>query len=52
MAHLAEYGHPGSLPTVFVIDAEGKLHSTDAQRELDTLIPRLSEKSGALLSDQ
>ena len=35
-----------SLLTVFVIDAEGRLHSTDAQRELDTLIPRLLKKSG------
>ena len=36
-----------SLPTVFVIDAEGKLHSTEAQRELETMIPRLLERPGA-----
>ena len=32
-----------SFPTVFLIDADGKLYSTDARRELVTLIPRLLE---------
>ena len=29
------------LPAVFLIDAEGKLYSTNAERELETLIPQL-----------
>ena len=29
------------LPAVFLIDAEGKLHSTEAEGKLDVLIPRL-----------
>jgi thiol-disulfide isomerase/thioredoxin len=33
------------LPTVFLIDADGKLYSTEAQGELETLIPRLLAKS-------
>jgi hypothetical protein len=36
-----------TLPTVFVIDADGKLYSTEAQGELETMIPRRLEKSGA-----
>jgi hypothetical protein len=35
------------LPVVFLIDAEGKLYSTEAEGQLDTLIPRLLEKSTA-----
>jgi RNA polymerase sigma factor (sigma-70 family) len=35
------------LPTVFLIDAEGKLYSTEAEGELDTLIPLLLEKARA-----
>jgi hypothetical protein len=34
-----------SLPTVFLIDAEGKLYSTEAEGELETLIRRLLEKA-------
>lgn len=33
------------IPTVFLIDAEGKLYSTEARGRLDTLIPRLLERS-------
>ena len=33
------------IPTVFLVDAEGKLYSTEARGKLDTLIPRLLEKS-------
>ncbi|APW58773.1 sigma-70 family RNA polymerase sigma factor [Paludisphaera borealis] len=29
------------IPTVFVVDAEGKLHSTEARGRLETLLPRL-----------
>ena len=35
------------IPTVFLIDAEGKLYSTEARGQLDTLIPKLLEKSEA-----
>jgi thiol-disulfide isomerase/thioredoxin len=34
-----------SLPTVFLIDAEGELYSTEAEGELETLIRRLLEKA-------
>ena len=30
-----------SIPQLFVIDPQGKLHSTDAREELDTLVPQL-----------
>jgi thiol-disulfide isomerase/thioredoxin len=33
------------IPTVFLIDTEGKLYSTEARGKLDTLIPPLLEKS-------
>jgi thiol-disulfide isomerase/thioredoxin len=33
------------IPTVFLIDAEGKLHSIEARGKLQTLIPRLLNKS-------
>jgi hypothetical protein len=32
------------IPTVFVVDAAGKLHSTEARGELETLIPELLKK--------
>ena len=35
------------LPTVFLIDNEGKLYSTEAEGKLDELIPRLLEKAGS-----
>jgi thiol-disulfide isomerase/thioredoxin len=33
-----------SIPTVFVVDAEGKLFSTDARGKLETIIPELLAK--------
>ena len=38
------------VPTVFLIDTDGKLYSTEAQGQLDTLIPRLLKKSVSLSS--
>ena len=35
------------IPTVFLIDAEGKLFSTEARGKLDALIPQLLEKAGS-----
>jgi len=35
-----------SIPAVFVIDAEGKVHSTEARGKLETMIPKLL-KTGA-----
>ncbi len=35
------------IPTVFLIDAEGKLYSTEARGQLETLIPRLLKVSTA-----
>ena len=35
-----------SIPAVFVIDAEGKVHSTEAHGKLETMIPKLL-KTGA-----
>ena len=35
------------LPAVFLIDAEGKLYSTEAEGQLETLIPRLLAKRKA-----
>ncbi len=34
------------IPTVFVVDAQGKLYSTEARGKLDTLIPRLLKNAG------
>jgi RNA polymerase sigma factor (sigma-70 family) len=36
-----------SIPTVFLIDAEGNLYSTEARGKLDTLIPRLLRESSS-----
>jgi len=33
-----------SIPTMFIIDREGNLHSTEARGKLDTLIPELLKK--------
>jgi thiol-disulfide isomerase/thioredoxin len=33
------------IPTVFIVDAEGRLYSTEARGRLETLIPRLLTKS-------
>ena len=35
-----------SIPAVFIVDAEGKLHSTRARGQLKTLIPELLKKAG------
>lgn len=34
------------IPTLFIVDAEGKLHSVEARGKLETLIPELLEKAG------
>ena len=34
-----------SIPAVFIVDAQGKLHSVDARGKLETLIPELLKKS-------
>lgn len=36
-----------SIPAVFIVDAEGKLHSTEARGQLEDLIPQLLKKAGA-----
>jgi DNA-directed RNA polymerase specialized sigma24 family protein len=38
------------LPSVFLIDTEGKLYSTEAEGQLKTLIPRLLETTRTLSS--
>jgi hypothetical protein len=40
------------IPTVFLIDAEGKLSSTEARGRLETLIPRLLKESRVASSGQ
>ena len=36
-----------AIPTMFVVDAEGKLASTEARGKLETLIPELLARAGA-----
>lgn len=36
-----------SIPRIFIVDAEGKLHSTNARGKLETMIPELIEKRNA-----
>ena len=36
------------IPTVFLVDAEGKLYSTEARGRLDTLIPTAAGRGEAL----
>lgn len=36
-----------SIPAIFIVDKEGKLHSTNARGKLDTLIPELLGIEGA-----
>jgi thiol-disulfide isomerase/thioredoxin len=36
-----------SIPAVFIVDAQGKLHSVNARGKLDTLIPELLKKASA-----
>ena len=38
------------VPTVFLIDKDGKLYSTEARGQLDTMIPRLLKKSVSVSS--
>jgi RNA polymerase sigma factor (sigma-70 family) len=45
----SEFWGISGIPTVFLIDAEGKLYSTTARGRLDTLIPRLLEKSSTVI---
>jgi hypothetical protein len=40
----AEWWGINGIPTVFLVDAEGKLFSTEARGKLDTLIPLLLKK--------
>jgi thiol-disulfide isomerase/thioredoxin len=39
-----------SIPTVFIVDADGKLHSTKARGQLERLIPELLKKAGKKVS--
>ena len=39
-----------SIPTVFVVDAEGKLHSTKARGQLEKMLPELLKKAGKEVS--
>jgi thiol-disulfide isomerase/thioredoxin len=41
----SEFWGISGIPTVFLIDAEGKLYSTEARGRLETLIPRLLKAS-------
>jgi hypothetical protein len=34
------------IPTVFLVDAEGRLYSTEARGKLDALIPKLLDRRG------
>jgi hypothetical protein len=36
---VARYWGVGTLPEVFLVDADGKLATTDAAKELETLLP-------------
>jgi thiol-disulfide isomerase/thioredoxin len=40
-----------AIPAAFIIDTEGKLHSTEARGKLDTLIPELLKKGSARTRD-
>lgn len=44
MNDFSEYWGISGSPMVFIVDAEGKLYSTEARGRLDTLIPRLLEE--------
>jgi thiol-disulfide isomerase/thioredoxin len=35
----------GSIPCIFIVDADGKLYSTQASRKLETLIPEVLKKA-------
>ncbi len=41
-----------AIPQLFIIDAEGKLHSTEARGQLETLIPKLIAERDAQASAQ
>jgi RNA polymerase sigma factor (sigma-70 family) len=40
------------IPTVFIVDAEGKLYSTEARGRLETLIPKLLKDGNARLTER
>jgi RNA polymerase sigma factor (sigma-70 family) len=42
----SEFWGVGGIPAVFIIDAEGRLYSTEARGRLETLIPRLLKEAG------
>jgi hypothetical protein len=44
--NFSEWWGISGIPTVFIIDTEGKLYSTEARGKLDTLIPQLLKKAG------
>jgi hypothetical protein len=44
---LSESWGISGIPTVFIVDTEGKLYSTEARGRLETLIPRLPKESKA-----
>jgi thiol-disulfide isomerase/thioredoxin len=48
----SEFWGISGIPTVFLIDAEGRLYSTEARGRLDTLIPPLLKESRAASSEQ
>jgi len=41
----SEFWGISGIPTIFLIDAEGKLDSTEARGRLETLIPRLLKQA-------
>src|SRR5262249_31711644 len=41
----SEYWGISGIPVAFVVDAEGRLYSTEARGRLETLIPRLLKQS-------
>ena len=48
MNDFSEFWGINGIPTVFLIDADGNLYSTEARGELETLILRLLRMPNAL----
>jgi RNA polymerase sigma factor (sigma-70 family) len=48
----SEYWGVNGIPTVFIVDAEGKLYSTEARGKLDELIPKLLKDGRAQLTER